>query len=262
MAETAEEREQRLIREGLERGRQMLPGAATSGGPSIEDYGTSQQSERWYVGYEWSPYTSTPRQKVVGSEKAAKEQYYSFDESQNARLNDAASAKAGYRAPRSWNKGMWEEAVMRAKADTQRYGVPVSPWDYIDSLAKAGRDIAEKGKGGKGSKYKGPVASVTLANEDDLRAAADTLGAEILGRAITDDEFQRAFKKIRSAERAQPTVTTSTPGMTVTESGLSAEGRKDIMREVLLQGPEAEDFTLATKMMDLYRKALGEMPNG
>lgn len=257
MVETPEQREQRLIREGLERGRQMLPGGGSSGGPNINDYSdtaTNQQSEQWYVGYEWSPYTSTPRQKIVGSEKAAKDQYYTFDESQNARLNDAASAKAGYRAPRSWNKGMWEEAVMRAKADTQRYGVPVSPWDYIDALAKAGRDIGENG-GGSG-KYKGPVASVTFANEDDLRAVADTLGSELLGRPITDEEFKRAFKMVRAAERAQPTVTTAVPGSTVTETGISAEGRKDIMRDMLAQNPESQEFLKATKFMGMFNEWL------
>jgi hypothetical protein len=53
-----------------------------------------------------------------------------------------------------------------------------------------------------------------------------------------------------------PTVTTPGVGSSVTQSGLSAQGRQDIIRESLMKGPEAEDYGKATKMMDLFYKTL------
>jgi hypothetical protein len=48
--------------------------------------------------------------------------------------------------------------------------------------------------------------------------------------------------------------------MTVSESGLSAAGRKDVIREALSKGPEAQEFTQATKMMDLFNTWLERRP--
>lgn len=111
-------------------------------------------------------------------------------------------------------------------------------------------------------KYKGPTRTVTLSNEGDLRSTADAVASEVLGRAITDDEFQKVLKKVRSAEKTQPTITTSVPGSTVSQTGLTAEGRKDIIQETLMAGPEARDFGQATKMMDLFYSALNARPEG
>lgn len=113
-----------------------------------------------------------------------------------------------------------------------------------------------------GGKYRGPVRTVTLSNEGDLRSTADAVASEVLGRAVTEEEFQKVLKKVRSAEKSQPTITTSVPGSTVSESGLSAEGRKDIIQETLMAGPEAREFGQATKMMDLFYSALNARPEG
>jgi len=112
------------------------------------------------------------------------------------------------------------------------------------------------------SKYTGPRQTVTLSNEGDIRSTADAVASEVLGRAVTEEEFQKVLKKVRSAEKSQPTVTTSVPGSTVTQSGLTAEGRKDIIQETLMVGPEAREFGQATKMMDLFYAALNARPEG
>lgn len=108
--------------------------------------------------------------------------------------------------------------------------------------------------------YRGPVQAVTRANERDLRTTADALASEILGRGVTEEEFQKVLKKVRGAEVAEPTVTTRTPGSTITESGITETGRKDIIREALSKGPEAQEFTQATTMMDLFGKWLERRP--
>lgn len=108
--------------------------------------------------------------------------------------------------------------------------------------------------------YRGPVTAVTKSSERDLRMTADAVASEILGRGVSEDEFAKVLAKVRSAEQQEPTVTTRGTGSTVTESGLSAEGRKDIIRDALSKGPEAQEFTQATTMMDLFGKWLERRP--
>ena len=125
----------------------------------------------------------------------------------------------------------------------------------------AGEEDLGAGPRGVGA-YTGPRATVTMASERDLRAAVDAMASQVLGRAATDDEFQNALKQVREAERTEPTITTTGVGRTVTQSGLTAEGRSSIIQEALMQGPEAEDFGKATKMMDLFYSALEARPAG
>lgn len=117
------------------------------------------------------------------------------------------------------------------------------------------------GPRGRGA-YTGPRETITMASERDLRTAVDAMAAQVLGRAATEDEFKKALEQVRTAEQAEPTITTTGVGRTVTQSGLTAEGRSDIIREALMQGPEAEDFGKATKMMDLFYSALEARPEG
>jgi len=135
--------------------------------------------------------------------------------------------------------------------------------DLIYSSLPAPEVIQEMARSqASGGKYKGPRETITMSSERDLRAAVDAMAAQVLGRAATDEEFQQALSKVRSAEKSEPTITTSTTGRTVTQSGLTAEGRTSIIRETLMQGPEAEDFGKATKMMDLFYSALEARPEG
>jgi hypothetical protein len=150
---------------------------------------------------------------------------------------------------------------------------------YYDELISASYDLSTRGiyfspqqlaaqayggsaAGGRAGVASGPRETVTLASEPDLRSTADAIGAEVLGRGVTEEEFQRILKRVRSAERSQPTVTTRMGGQTVTESGITAEGRKDLITDMLMQGPEAKEFTQATTMMDAFYKALSEGPRG
>ena len=129
-------------------------------------------------------------------------------------------------------------------------------------LLQRGTKIGEEGKGSGGGGYRGPTVSTTLMNERDVRATADAVAATVIGRGITDDEFKKILQQVRTAERAEPTVTTPGVGTSVTQSGLSTQGRQDIIRDALMKGPEAEDYGKATKMMDLFYKTLEARPEG
>lgn len=136
------------------------------------------------------------------------------------------------------------------------YGVAYKKGILKDDGTFTAPEDMESGGGRNRGGYTGPTATRTFANEEDLRRTADTLGAELLGRAVTEDEFKRVMKKIRSAETSQPTVTTSTPGSTMSQQGLTAEGRGDIMRDIIAKGPEAQEFTKATEVVGWFNEWL------
>jgi hypothetical protein len=162
------------------------------------------------------------------------------------RYNNSKSTSA------SGVEGMWKNVLDDAEASNVN----------AMELLQRGTKIPKDGSDGKRGRYTGPVATTTLANERDLRSTADAVASTVIGRGITDEEFQKVLKQVRSAERAEPTVTTPGVGSSVTQSGLSAEGRQDIIRDALMKGPEAEDYGKATKMMDLFYKTLEARPEG
>jgi len=162
------------------------------------------------------------------------------------RYNNSESTSA------SGVEGMWRNVLDDAAAS----GVNAM------ELLQRGTKIPEDGGGGTRGGYTGPTSSVTLMNERDLRATADAVASTVVGRAISDDEFKTIMKQVRTAERAEPTVSVPGVGSNVSMSGLSAEGRQDIIRDSLMKGPEAEDYGKATKMMDLFYKTLEARPEG
>ena len=163
------------------------------------------------------------------------------------RYNNSESTSA------SGVEGMWRNVLDDAEAS----GVNAM------ELLQRGTKIPEDGGGsGTSSGYTGPTSSVTLMNERDLRATADAVASTVVGRAISDDEFKTILKQVRTAERAEPTVSVPGVGSSVSMPGLSAEGRQDIIRDSLMKGPEAEDYGKATKMMDLFYKTLEARPEG
>lgn len=193
----------------------------------------------------------------------------------NARLSQLQQEVMAAGAMRTPEYKYYENALIRGKFMSKSYaGKPEFAAKGLEFAAKLYQAYAKKGgdksftnwfdeytrsapkDDDEGGRYRGPVASVTMANEDDLRRTADALGSELLGRAVSDDEFKKVLKKVRGAEMDQPTVTTSTRGATKTESGISAEGRQSIMRDMLAQNPESQDYLKATKFMDMFNEWL------
>ena len=154
-------------------------------------------------------------------------------------------------------EGAWSTVLKDAKLAGR------NAMDLLKTGPEGDGRVIDPGAGTRGvSGYAGPRTTVTMASERDLRSTADAVASTVLGRAVTDEEFQGVLKRVRQAERTEPTVTTSGVGSTVTQAGLTAEGRQNIITEALMQGPEAEDFGKATKMMDLFYSALEARPQG
>ena len=153
-----------------------------------------------------------------------------------------------------------DRAVSAYMAYSSQVTSPDNFQDWVREYSRTTAANAEPEGGGGG--YSGPVSSVTFANEAELRTAADTVGATVFGRGVTDSEFDKVLKKIRKGERDNPTVSSGSGGSRTTKSGLSAEGKGNIIRDTLMKGPEAKDFSKATKMMDLFSNALKVRPDG
>jgi hypothetical protein len=113
-------------------------------------------------------------------------------------------------------------------------------------IAQLQEDEAGRGPGG----YRGPVAQITEMAESDIRKSANTIALELLGRPVDEKEMDRIVRKMRSAEQKQPTVTTAVPGRTVTQQGLTAQGREDILRDLISDNPEYEQFQVNTTVLD------------
>lgn len=154
-------------------------------------------------------------------------------------------------------RSFYESAIQDASrlSPYDRIGV----YDVIENWKMGAVDMGGPSTSGA---YRGPVSTVTKMAEPDLRLAVDAVASEVLGRAVSEDEYAKVAKKVRNLETENPSVAGAGKAFQTNVSGLSAEARKDVMTRALLQEEGAEDFTLATKMMGLYRKALEEMPNG
>lgn len=116
--------------------------------------------------------------------------------------------------------------------------------------SRAGQPSGSAASGGGRGGYSGPTVSRTVQAESDIRATANALAIELIGRPVDDKELERITKRLRTAEMEQPQVTVSTPGSSVTKQGLTAQGREDILREVISKNPEYEKFQVDTTVLD------------
>lgn len=166
----------------------------------------------------------------------------------------------------STGKGLWETAVAMAERD-YREGRQSTPMDYLNSwmsapgAASGGSDSS----GGGGGGYSGPVATTTLLDDRDVDRTANALALELIGRPLSDKELAKVTARLRTEERANPTITTPGTGTSLTQSGLSAEGRADVLREVIAENPEYRQFQVDNTVLDTMLSELNkreQMVNG
>lgn len=127
--------------------------------------------------------------------------------------------------------------------------------DYLYSRVGAGNSGGTSGGSGR---YTGPTESRTIMAESDIRATANALAIELIGRPVSDKELNRLTERMRKAEQQQPTVTISTTGSSTTKQGLTAQGREDILREVIAENPEYEQFQVDTTVLDAMTDFINE----
>ena len=233
----------------------------SSGAIPVEESTTSSSnSSNYYVPWPsgqsgtGSPYVVPPQRYEIGRAESA---WVDLPIETKRNINNLARA-IGRRS----GQRLFLEAVETSKYTSASQN-PRTPFDILGQIAQdysAGLygDTAGAGGSGRGGAYTGPVKSVTVQAESDIRATADAIGMEMLGRGVSDEEFQRILKRTRKAEQAQPDVTTSGVSSRETQQGLSAEGRQDIVQNILAKKPEYEEFQKATTLMSWFDRALQE----
>jgi hypothetical protein len=142
--------------------------------------------------------------------------------------------------------------VMTAWTDllktAQRAGVP--------ALMLLARGTFDEGgdSGGSGSRSKyGTTAQALYANQADVRVLANTLADNLIGRNVTDKEFKKIYSDFRKEEGKSPTVTTTSPGGSVTQQGVTNAERQEILEELLMETPDFAAYQGGAGMIDRMR---------
>jgi len=246
-----------------------------TGGVSVPGGGTpSQQSDKgkgvWFLRPEPLQYQYVPgRTQEQAEEYEAQNTYQYYDPSDLAgaydsldpNIQDLFTVVAKSQGGRS-GSALFTRYVRESKRLSDS-GIRKSPLDIVYGVAYKKGILKDDGTftapedgasvGGRGSRggYTGPTASRTIMAETDIKATANALAIELIGRPVDDKELQKITRRMRMAEVEQPQITTSTTGSSVTQQGLTPQGREDILRDVISKNPEFVDYQLDTTVMDL-----------
>ena len=111
---------------------------------------------------------------------------------------------------------------------------------------------------GSGSGSGGTRYSYTEANEADVRVLANGLAEEMIGRRITEKEFEKLLKRVRKEEGDSPTISRSSGSTTRTEAGITNAEREEVLAEVLRENPEWKKYQMDTASLDYTRDFIRE----
>lgn len=138
----------------------------------------------------------------------------------------------------------WTELLKTA----QRAGVPA-----LMLLERGSMNAGGGSSGGGGRSKYGTTARVAYANEEDVRVLANTLAENLIGRSVTDKEFKKIYSQFRKEEGESPTVTTTSPGGSVTQQGVTNAERQEILEEILMETPDFAAYQGGAGMIDRMR---------
>lgn len=178
-------------------------------------------------------YVNELRGKASGGSEADKDRYKNF-------VNDLRK----YTGSKLGTAGSIEDAFRMVLEDAQQSG------ENVMDLLRKGPGLAGKQGGGSGSGGPTTRRDITYMAESDIDATANAIALELIGRPLDQKEIDRVTKRMRKAEATMPSVTTYSSGGSVTQQGLTSQGREDILREVIAQNPEYEQFQVDTTVLD------------
>jgi len=125
-------------------------------------------------------------------------------------------------------------------------------FDWYASTARAQRTQS----GGAGGGYSGPTMAITRQNEADIRTSADNISRDVIGRGLRKKESEEAIAAIREAESQNPTVSRVSGQTRITEEGLTAEERRQILQDVVKDNPEFMSYQFDTTVLDAINKVI------
>lgn len=240
------------------------------------------QQEQPYITY-YAPY-STREDMTVSTYYDASDlegAYGLLDQNQKRFFELVAKSDSS----RGTGSGLFGRLLKEAERQNATGDNRVGPFDLVSQIALNNGLITEDGSftdegkrlagevfGGEPARtgssrggYSGPVAQTTYMDERDVDRTANALALTLIGRPLSAKEMSKVTERLRTEERANPTVTTPGVGSSVTQSGLSAEGRADVLREVIAENPEYQQFQVDTTVLDTMLSELNkreQMVNG
>lgn len=162
---------------------------------------------------------------------------------------------------------VWGDAVDLAGRLFTHGGKKVTPWAATKLLSEAG-GYSPGGSGGRGG-FSGTRTSthrsVDLTDPSTAKAIINDALSQHLGRAATEDEVRAFTTVINSAERANPTLTTTSTtydkgdavsSSSTTKGGLTDSGRYQLVSDEAMKKPEYGAVQSATTYFNAFLGAL------
>ena len=139
-------------------------------------------------------------------------------------------------------------------------GVMVSPWELLmNDLATGSAQLKDPNGSGSGSYGGGGGGStVVLSNREDARSVIDTLALQMIGRTVNDKEFENYFSALGAAERANPTTVSMEGSTAVQQSGMTAAGREQVLKDELRLNDDFAEFQVGGQMVGMFQQYLNE----
>lgn len=183
----------------------------------------------------------------TGVEKSNVPSFFSLPSNEQAMFDQAAKSIHPLKTGSSYYQELIDTSY-----DMSKMGVVRSPqmlaYEQLTGAA-AGSGSGGSGGGGGGGGPKINEYETRMAKAD-IRKVADDLAAEMIGRPVTDQEFEKLLKRQRKAERNNPRVIDVQGNRQIDKQGLTQQGREDIMRKQLGKSDEYKDYQLSTTAMD------------
>jgi hypothetical protein len=193
---------------------------------------------------------------TVGDAKAA---YWSDPESRQliemaARIHYAGNPNY---TPQ-WDEGFWNDIInasMNPGAD--------SPWEMLDNIL-SGRNLGglpsdDDGGGGGGGGFGGGFGGgggggpqINLMNENDARAVVNSLASAMIGRTVSEKEFQGYYSDILKLQKENPTtVEFGDDGTQTVNQSIGAEGIRYNLEEQMRNTEDFVTTSIGTQGLDM-----------
>lgn len=159
---------------------------------------------------------------------------------------------------------VWQDAVTLSMRMSE-VGKKVSPWQALELLGGVGYGRGA-GRGGFTGTRSRTSRSVDLTDPATAKAIINDALSKHLGRAANEEELRAFTATINAAERANPTVTTSTTtyqdGEAVSESsttsgGMTSAGRQQVVADRAMELPEYGAYQAASTYFNALLASLG-----
>jgi hypothetical protein len=138
-----------------------------------------------------------------------------------------------------------------------------TPWDALDRMWSLYSKGGGGGAGGGGSSFSSTSTSVNLTGKDESDATLDQALSNLLGRTATDAEKKQFLSSLNAAERANPTVQTSSGTTSASGASRSSSTTKSTSvspaarAQSFAQNEEGfAEYQYATTYMDAMLEAL------